>query len=151
MENNTNPRPSSVKDALLNFYKGQGHTLDDSVADQLLEEYKGNELKMFEETFRLYNFNMNDEERAMIESLIEPQKKKDGGMLSTDGSSTPPANVASAVAQNIDKGFFFPYTGELADPEKQTVFDYVEDDDVKASKLWCIVAQDVDTKEIFKL
>ena len=134
MENNTNPKPSSVKDALLNFYKGQGHTLDDSVADQLLEEYKGNELKMFEETFKLYNFNMNDEERAMIESLIEPQKKKDGGMLSTDGSSTSPANVASAVAQNIDKGFFFPYTGELADPEKQTVFDYVEDDDVKASK-----------------
>ena len=29
------------------------------------------------------------------------------------------------------------------------VFD-VETDDVKASKLWCIVAQDVDTKEIFK-
>lgn len=76
MENNTNPKPSSVKDALLNFYAGQGHTLDDSVADQLLEEYKGREVQMFEETFKLYNFEMNDTERAMIKSLIEPQKKK---------------------------------------------------------------------------
>ena len=29
------------------------------------------------------------------------------------------------------------------------VFD-VETDDVKATKLWCIVAQDVDSKKIFK-
>ena len=29
------------------------------------------------------------------------------------------------------------------------VFD-IETDDLKATKVWCIVAQDVDTKEIFK-
>ena len=134
--------PLTTKNALLNFYKAQGDPINEETADSVLKEYEGKELEMFEEIYGMYNMQMNDNERQTLEGIIGGQKKKpdgdDGLAQSMLGSSTQESagtDVESVAAENDQKGgLFFPYSGPLVDSEKETVFDYVEDDDVDSLK-----------------